>query len=104
MNKISTAMIVWLCHAIIATSQNNASIQGIVIDTHSEAVLKSVSVKILNTSFFTETTLNGTFKLNNIPKGNYTLEFYLENYSIKKISVEIVENQKFKIHNSKAHL
>jgi hypothetical protein len=86
-------MIVWLCHIIIGTSQSTASIQGIVIDTHSETTLKSVGVKILGTTFFTETTLNGNFKIENIPEGTYVLELYLEGYSEKNISFEIIENQ-----------
>ena len=92
MNKISITMIVWLCHVIIVTSQNTVSIQGFVIDSNSETPLKGVAIKILNTSFFTETTLNGNFKIENIPKGNYVLEFYLETYEIKNIPIEINES------------
>lgn len=92
MKKISIALIVWLCHSVLATSQNTASIQGIVIDSYTESPLKKVSIKILNTSFFTETSFNGTFIIRKIPLENYTLEFYLEGYSPKLIPVEIEKN------------
>ena len=95
MNKIGVAIIVWFCCTINSNSQTQTSIQGKIIDSKSQKILSGVSVKIKDAFYFAETDLNGVFKIENIPKGDYVVKLFFEGYQPQSIPVNIVETKAY---------
>jgi len=93
MNKIGVAIIVWFFCTVNSNSQTLNSIQGKIIDSKSQKSLSGVSVKIKDAYYFAETNLNGIFKIEEIPKGDYIIDLYFEGYQKQSIPVSIVENK-----------
>jgi len=67
-----------------------ASIWGIVTDSTTEKVIGAVVVSC--NSYITNTETNGSYKIENIPKGNYTLTFTRSGYeTVVKTNISITD-------------
>ncbi len=89
MKIIVIATIVWLCCAVNATSQIATTLKGKVIDATSERDLKGVTVKIKDTSIFTETNFKGEFSIENIPEKNIVLQLTFKGFETQNIPINV---------------
>ncbi len=67
-----------------------ASVAGTVVDALSNDPLSSVNVSIDGTSFGASTTVNGRYKIENIPSGTYTLRASMVGYETAVEEVQLV--------------
>ncbi|MHB1107518.1 MAG: carboxypeptidase-like regulatory domain-containing protein, partial [Lutibacter sp.] len=91
MKIIVVAAIVCLLYTLNSGAQSLASINGKVVESSSEENLQGVSLKITSLNIFMETNSNGEFSIENIPKGNYTLQIEFENYEKQEFPIDIIE-------------
>lgn len=83
--------------AVTAAGQNSSAITGTLLDKDTEAPVEWATVRLLNAKdsiYITGETTNkqGTFKLNNIKKGNYILEFLYVGYKTLHTPVSVTGN------------
>lgn len=91
MKIIVVAAIVCLFYAVNSDAQTLASIKGKVVEATSEENLQGVSLKIIALNFFAETNSNGEFIIENIPIGNFTLQFQFEGFETQEFPINILE-------------
>ncbi|VAW26496.1 Thiamin-regulated outer membrane receptor Omr1 [hydrothermal vent metagenome] len=87
MKIIVIATIVWLCCAVNATSQTVITLKGKVLDVTSEKALKGVTVKIKDTTVFTQTNFKGEFSIENFPKKNIVLQLIFKGFETQNIPI-----------------
>lgn len=80
-----------LLFLILGISSQN-TVKGIVVYNSSGKPLKDVLITLKNTVFNTITDVNGSFKIINIPKGNYLLEVKLLGYETQNFPLEFIES------------
>ncbi len=67
------------------------SIKGVVQDPASKATMVGVLVEIRGTDFYAQTNTSGAFKIENVPYGEYEVQFTVEGYADKIQSVNIAD-------------
>jgi len=67
-------IVVFLIYSTGIAQNCNLSLEGYVIDTHDNTILKQAEVRILNTDKFLITNNEGYFKFDNLCKGEYDIE------------------------------
>jgi len=77
-------------HSIHAQTFN--SVSGKIIDDLSNKNIQNATIKILKTTFQTLSSHDGTFKINNLPQGEYILEIILKGYESIKMPLTLEEN------------
>lgn len=90
MKKTLIPLVLFLIYNV-ALSQNN-SIVGTVVDNQQQPLL-GVNILIKTTAIGTQSGIDGTFKINNIPNGDYTLSVSYLGFKTKEIPVSITNNQ-----------
>lgn len=80
--------------ALTTYAQNNLS--GKITNQENEP-LQNVAVHLLENNDFTETDNEGKFSLNNIPKGQISLSFYLYGYKQKTININSIEQTEVQV-------
>lgn len=91
MKKVKTALTGFLlCFSLGFTIAQNVS--GKIIDVRSSNPLKGVSVKVENTSIFTETNSDGNFNLEVFNAKNATLKIEFIGYETQLISIDFENN------------
>ena len=94
---IGIATIVCLMCVFNALAQADNSIKGKIVASNTEASLKGVSVKIKDFLFLAKTNALGEFQIENVPKGTYILQLFLEGYQPQNISIELEKNQPYNL-------
>lgn len=69
------------------------TVTGVVKDSKTNEPIPFVSVFLSNTTFATETAMDGTFKLKNVPTGTHTLVIRFIGYETLNKTIKIVEGQ-----------
>ncbi|MDO9137612.1 MAG: carboxypeptidase-like regulatory domain-containing protein, partial [Lutibacter sp.] len=95
MKIIVVATIVCLFYAVNSDAQSLASIKGKVIEATSEESLQGVFLKISSLNISSETNFNGEFTIENIPVGNYTLQFQFEGFETQEFPINIIEAKSY---------
>ncbi|SNR54102.1 TonB-dependent receptor [Lutibacter flavus] len=75
----------------ISRAQSTFNIRGKTLDAISKKPIEEVVVTIKNTKFITETDLNGSFLIENIPINNFVLLITREDYTSIKIPITVNE-------------
>jgi len=75
------------------TAAPTGTIRGTVVDIDYELPLKGVRIAVLGTSLSARTDENGTFLIENVPPGTWTLVFSLEGYERITLSEVVVAGQ-----------
>ena len=79
MKKIILAFLM-LTSSLIALANQSITFKGKVIDS-SEQNISSASIEILNTNFFTTSNSEGSFSIENLPNGEYTIKITTLGYT-----------------------
>ena len=79
----------------IYSQECNLFLKGIVTDFHDDSFLIGALVKIEGTNFFSQTNLNGEFKIQGICAGRYILNFSHPNCKSKTKKINLKENKTF---------
>lgn len=86
--KIRILSILFLIHGTVF-SQNQGVLSGIVIDKVTQNPLKDINIKISGTKFITRSLGDGSFRIEGIPPGVYSVEFSSVNY-LKFIEQDVI--------------
>lgn len=94
MNRLATIFFLFCCMSITAVqAQSTGSIEGQVFDVESSEALTGVNIVLRGTSFGAATNINGNYRIENIPGGNYTLVATYLGYETIEQQVEISAGQ-----------
>lgn len=94
---IVIAAITFLLCVLNTVAQTNITVKGKIVASNSEESLKNVSVKIKDNLFLVKTNVTGDFKIENVPKGIYILQLFLEGYQPQNISITLEENKLYNL-------
>ncbi|RIA10913.1 carboxypeptidase-like protein [Flavobacteriaceae bacterium MAR_2010_72] len=88
-------VLVFILFSGFCFSQNNGSIQGIVLDGEiNDEPLMYANVFIEGTTVASSSDENGLFYFQNLADGNYTLVYSFAGYETKKLNVKVASSQK----------
>jgi hypothetical protein len=97
MKTIVIAAIVLFGFNLTIVAQKSVSIKGKIVESASENPLKGVSVTIKNTNPAVETNGEGVFIIENISKGEYILQIFLEGFQPQNIPITISESKVYEL-------
>ena len=90
--KLLWAILFFLIPFSIVFAQNKSIVSGKVLDGKNAEPLIGAVIKIKGTSIGTTTDFNGTFSINGLEEGNYTIECSYISYQQKTITDVIVKH------------
>ncbi|MFZ0453325.1 MAG: TonB-dependent receptor [Ignavibacteriaceae bacterium] len=94
MNKIwsFTKLIILALVFVPALAFASSKIRGKVIDKSTGEPLPGANVYLENTNLGSATTIDGTYSINNVPPGNYTLQVKYLGYKPEKFDIKVTDN------------
>lgn len=90
--KKSLAAFLFLLFTAFTFAQNG-SVKGVVVESQGNEALPGVRVMIENTALTTTTNALGEFMIVNVPKGEFTIMFESDNYSILSMPITVESGQ-----------
>ncbi|MFA5297165.1 MAG: carboxypeptidase-like regulatory domain-containing protein, partial [Lutibacter sp.] len=97
MKIIVIATMAYFFCAINLSAQTLTYIEGKVVEAISEEPLQGVSLKITALNIYTETNLNGEFKIENVLVGTYNLQMQFEGYISQDFPIHILEAKAYNL-------
>jgi len=96
LNKLKIALFIYFSVLNITFSQNNptGTIEGFVFDSFTKEPLIGTNITIINTSFGAASDVNGKFRIEKIPVGNYSVKFQYIGYSSTIKTDVIIRSQR----------